>query len=174
MDTNYDPNVLFREEQQFRQPWLMAVLIGGFALCLVTAFIAFVSISKSHPLNALANPAVYVLASEALAIGLITILFLSVKMITEVRWDRLVVRAVPITRLRREIPINEIKECEARTYSPIREYGGWGIRYGRGGKAYNISGNRGVQLVLASGERVLVGSQKADDLAAAILERMKT
>lgn len=174
MDTNYDPNIVFYEEQQFRQPWLMVAMIGGFALFLVAAFMAFVSISKSHPLNALANPAVYVLASDALAMGLVTLLLLSAKMITEVRWDRLVVRAYPITRLRREIPIDQITSCEARTYSALREYGGWGIRYGRGGKAYNISGNRGVQLVLASGERLLVGSQKADELAAAILERMKT
>jgi len=54
------------------------------------------------------------------------------------------------------------------TYSPISDYGGWGIRYGSIGKAYNVSGNRGVQLELLNGERILIGSQKPEELAAAI------
>lgn len=173
MATNYDPNVLFREEQQFRQPWLMVVIIGGCVLSLVTFWIALVSINKSHPGSpAAVNPGVFVLAVEAMVMCLFVALFLTVKMITEVRLDGLSVRAHPIARLRRSIPYNQIDSCEPRTYSPIGEYGGWGIRYGRGGKAYNISGNRGVQLVLKSGEKLLLGSQKADELASAIRERM--
>jgi hypothetical protein len=173
MATNYDPNVLFYEEQQFRQPWLMVLLIVGFLGTLAAALMAGVAFYRSHPSGqAFANPGIYVLAVEALLVGLITALFLSVKMITEVRLDGLAVRAHPIARLRRFIPYNQIDSCEPRTYSPIGEYGGWGIRYGRGGRAYNVSGNRGVQLVLKSGERLLIGSQKSDELASAILERM--
>ena len=75
--------------------------------------------------------------------------------------------------MKRRIPLEDLKSVEARTYSPIREYGGWGFRYGRSGKAYNVMGNRGVQLELKSGERVLLGSQKAEDLAAAIQGEMR-
>jgi hypothetical protein len=39
------------------------------------------------------------------------------------------------------------------------EYGGWGIKYGKMGKAYNVSGNRGVQLEFTDGKRLLIGSQ---------------
>jgi hypothetical protein len=49
------------------------------------------------------------------------------------------------------IPFRDINRCEVRTYRPIREYGGWGIRYGRNGKAYNVSGDRGVQLEFIKG-----------------------
>lgn len=71
------------------------------------------------------------------------------------------------------IRFDEIEGCEARTYRPIREYGGWGIRYGlRGGKAYNVKGNQGVQLVLKNGRRILFGSQCAEELAAAIQARV--
>jgi hypothetical protein len=61
---------------------------------------------------------------------------------------------------------------EARTYRPILEYGGWGIRYSPFGQgcAYNVSGNRGVQLELADGQRILIGSQRAEELARAIGE----
>ena len=34
--------------------------------------------------------------------------------------------------------------------------------------AYNVSGNRGVQPVFSNGKRLLIGSQRPDELAAAI------
>lgn len=54
---------------------------------------------------------------------------------------------------------DSIRHSEVRTYSPLKEYGGWGIRYGSNGKAYNVSGNQGVQLEFRDGKRLLVGSQ---------------
>jgi len=78
----------------------------------------------------------------------------------------LYIRFFPLTH--QEIPFKDIVSCEVRTYSPIREFGGWGIRYGRGTKAYNVSGNRGIQLELSNGKRVLIGSQRPEELAGAI------
>jgi hypothetical protein len=74
----------------------------------------------------------------------------------------------------RTIAPAQIARWEARTYRPIRDYGGWGVRFGPRGRAYNVSGNRGVEITLANGKRVLVGSQRADDLAAAIARIAKT
>ena len=70
----------------------------------------------------------------------------------------------------RIIRVGDIAEATPRTYRPLGEYGGWGIRYGLGGMAYNVRGDRGVQLVLRDGRRVLIGSQRADELAKAIAE----
>jgi hypothetical protein len=61
---------------------------------------------------------------------------------------------------------------EALTYRPIKDFGGWGVRWAARGIVYNARGKRGVRMVLASGERVLVGSQRAEDLARAIGERI--
>jgi hypothetical protein len=63
----------------------------------------------------------------------------------------------------------DLNECFARKYRPILEYGGWGIRCGwKGGRAYNVSGNEGVQLVFKNGKRLLIGSKEAYGLEAAI------
>ena len=67
-----------------------------------------------------------------------------------------------------EIAFADIAEAAARSYSAVGEYGGWGVRSGGKGKAYNVSGDRGVQLVLRNGTRLLIGSQRADELAGAI------
>lgn len=68
----------------------------------------------------------------------------------------------------RRIPFAEIRRVHARTYRPLREFGGWGIRWGgRGRMAYNVSGNRGVEVELTDGRTVMVGSQSPDALAEA-------
>ncbi len=72
------------------------------------------------------------------------------------------------------IPFSEIAKCDARQYSPIKEYGGWGIRYGTKGMAYNVSGDRGVQLELTNGKRLLIGSQRSEELAKTIISKAFT
>lgn len=93
---------------------------------------------------------------------------------TEVREGAVWYRHYPLTGWKRW-PYEEIATCEPRTYRPILEYGGWGIRGGLPGKgmAYNVSGNRGVQLLLKNGKKFLLGSNSADELAAAIREQMQ-
>ncbi len=69
---------------------------------------------------------------------------------------------------RRRISVADIASAESVTYSPIADYGGWGIR-GWGKKvALNARGNRGVRLTLRDGRRVLVGSQRPEELAEAL------
>lgn len=68
----------------------------------------------------------------------------------------------------RRIPRSEIARAEAVTYSPLGEYGGWGIRGMGENTALNARGSRGVRLILRNGNRVLVGSQRAEELAAAL------
>ena len=97
-------------------------------------------------------------------------LFYKMALVVEVREDGLHYSFFPF--IRRTIAFENIAHCEARSYNPLKEYGGWGVRYGRSGKAYNVSGQRGVQLELATGERLLLGSQRPEELAAAIRVRM--
>ncbi len=37
--------------------------------------------------------------------------------------------------------LDKIVGAEARSYQPIVEYGGWGVRWSRSGRAFNVSGN---------------------------------
>jgi hypothetical protein len=65
---------------------------------------------------------------------------------------------------------SEIERYEPRTYRPLREFGGWGIRWTPGTLAYTVSGDRGVQLRLTTGRSVLVGSRHVEDFLGAIDE----
>ena len=75
----------------------------------------------------------------------------------------------PFTR--RRIALSEVMGAIARDYDALREYGGWGIKgWSRDRRAYNVSGNRGVEVFLRDGRSVMLGSQRADELAAAIMD----
>ena len=69
---------------------------------------------------------------------------------------------------RRRVSLVDIISALPVTYSPITEYGGWGIRGIPSNSALNARGNRGVRLTLRSGKRLLIGSQNAEALAAAL------
>ena len=90
------------------------------------------------------------------------------RLITEVRSDGLHLRFVPFHLRGINIPFKSIATVEACKYNPIKEYGGWGIRRGPKGKAYNVIGNLGVKLDFVDGKRLLIGSQNPEELAQAI------
>lgn len=71
-------------------------------------------------------------------------------------------------RTRYRIRTRHILRAYERQYDPLREFGGWGIRKGKGGNAFTLRGREGVQLEMRSGKKVLIGSQQAAGLAAAI------
>jgi hypothetical protein len=159
-------NVHFREEQRFRQLWLVALLILP---SVPTFYGAYQQLGIGRPFGNKPMPdagLVLFLAGYLLFL----IWFLSLKLVTEVRDDELYVKFVRLWRARR-IPLDQIRSAHAVTYRPLFDFGGWGIRCGRNGMAYNVSGDRGVQLELANGNKVLVGSQRAEELARAIDER---
>ena len=68
---------------------------------------------------------------------------------------------------------NDIQNLEIRTYRPLKEFGGWGLRFGQSGKAYTISGKTGLQLQLKNGRKVLFGTQKADVMKSYLQEMGK-
>ena len=59
---------------------------------------------------------------------------------------------------------SDIDEAFIRKYKPMDDYGGWGVKSGRKGKAYNVSGNMGLQLFLKSGEKILIGTNRPSEL----------
>ena len=59
-------------------------------------------------------------------------------------------------------------------YRPLRDYGGWGIRYGKYGKAYTLSGDIGVQLITVDQKKILLGTLKPEDMQKALDSTKKT
>ncbi|MDQ7778761.1 MAG: DUF6141 family protein, partial [Planctomycetota bacterium] len=142
--------------------WGVVILVAGIAYA---AFIYQIVLGKSFGTKP-APDAMLWLVVLFCGIGLPWFL-VSCRLVTEVRSDHIYVRFHPFWP--RRIRFNEIKRCSARTYSPLREYGGWGLKWMPGsGWAYNMSGNRGIQLELETGKRILIGTQKPEEFLAAL------
>ncbi len=63
---------------------------------------------------------------------------------------------------------DRIARVEARDYSPFRDYGGWGIRIGPRGWAYNVSGSQGIELTFTAGHRILIGTRDPEGFMRAV------
>jgi hypothetical protein len=63
-----------------------------------------------------------------------------------------------------------VEKSYVRTYKPIAEYGGWGLRSGifGNGQAFNVYGNTGLQLELKNRKKLLFGTQKKYEIEKAI------
>ena len=156
---------LFREVQHFRQRWLWALLL---AIAALSVWGAVQQLLLGIPFGN--NPAPdSVMIPLATVFGVVFPLgFYFMNLTTEVHQDGIYYRFFPFHLRFRRIALEDMTEYEVRGYSAIRDYGGWGIRYGRKGRAYNVSGNRGVWVRLSSGGSIMFGSQRPEGFAAAI------
>jgi hypothetical protein len=157
----------FREVQRFRQPWLRAALILPGLPMLYGAYRQFI---LGRPWGSRPSPDA-LLAILIAGYVLFVTWFLSLKLVTEVRDRELYVKFVRLFGSEERILWAQIRRVAAVTCRPARDYGGWGVRMGQKGMAYNVSGNRGVELELMDDRRLLIGSQRAEELAQAIEER---
>ena len=94
---------------------------------------------------------------------------ITVRLVTDIRSGELSVGLQGLWRKRR-VPLADIRSAIEVSYDPAAEYGGYGIRSGAKGLAYIASGNRGVQLELSDGPKLLIGSQRPGELARIIIQ----
>ena len=154
--------VVFTEIQRFKQIWLW-LLIGGMALVFWAGFFSQVIFGRHFGSNPISN---LTLTLVTAFMGVVfPYFFYYMRLKTNVRPEGIYVRFYPFHLKNIFIPIERIATAEAVKYNPILDFGGWGIRWGFGGKAYNVSGNKGVQLVYKDGKRLLIGSQKHKQFA---------
>ena len=158
------PNLRFREVQKFRQWWIWLVVYGIVAL-MWWGFVEQIILGR--PWGTKPAPD-WMLWLTWLLFGIgFPIFFHRVRLIVEVDDQGVRVRYPPFTT--RQFDFADIEHIEARSYKPVKEYGGWGIKgWSLNRIAYNVSGRQGVDLTLRDGRQVMLGSQKPAELAAAI------
>lgn len=149
------------EEEQRLAPWLIQLVYG----------VIFLAIGITYFTLQPGDDKMMALIAMAPALIIVTLLFTSLRMKTRVTGDGVHIKTLYfVSRL---IPFEEIEQSEAVQYKPLRDFGGWGLRISHKGKAYNMRGDRGVQLHLTENRRVLIGSQRDRELVQAIEAGMR-
>lgn len=166
------PEILFREDQQFRQPMLWILILGVSAFCVGTiAWMISRQVVQDIPFgeDAMSDGQMVGLGSIIIVLNLVVLwLFYALKLQTEVTGLGLFVRFKPLHRKTRQIDLSGVTSVTAVKYRPAMEYGGWGIRRGRHGMAYNVTGDLGVRIDYENGYHLLIGTRYPDELKAAI------
>lgn len=159
---------LFHEEQSFRQRRLrILVAIPPVAMLLLAIW----QVGLGHPLRKqpMTNPS---LIGWTIFLWIVYLRLLTVKLVTEVGAGEVRIAMRGLWRKSR-IYVATIRLVDVVTFDPIRDWGGYGIRSNKNGRAYIAGGNEGVQLTLANGQKVLIESRGARKLAGAIQEAIQ-
>ncbi|MFC4448278.1 hypothetical protein [Halorussus aquaticus] len=150
-----ETKVHFRENQKLGHSWVWGLL----GLRAVADLVALARGKRS------ARETV----GRLLALGGVALLLRVATLRTEVREDGIYVEFAPFHRSFRRIPFSDLADVQETGYGPLR-YGGWGIRWSPDGIAYTASGRSGVRFEQADGKSTFVGSDRPDELVAAVQE----
>jgi hypothetical protein len=151
---------IFEETQRFRQWWLWLMVT------FVIAVLTFKQFTATSPVQA--SPALL-----AVMVGIALLLWL-IKLEMKISSEGVLVRLFPFHLAFKNHSWETISRAEVQKYSPIFDYGGWGYRIGFGGKALNISGNMGLQLHFTNGKKLLIGTQRPDELRSVLQQLGRT
>ena len=178
-------NIIFFETQRFNKIFLLLILIPINAIN-IAGCIVQIGFGKPWGNNPMSDTGLII---SMVIILLLTAYMLYFNMKTIVDCDGIHIRIwlFPFYSHSKSFFWEDILEAYIRKYKPILEYGGWGIRLGlnntgfslirikpmnfgnrlnfRKSSAYNMSGNIGLQLVLANGIRVLIGTNSPEELS---------
>ena len=152
---------LHREEQHL--PWIWRCLIGVAAVGCIAGAVTVLTSGVSA-------------ATVACVPMLISVLFLVgayvmfVRVVVTVQPEAVVVTTGYLGWPRWVFNGENIESYRPVTFSPLRDFGGWGIKHGRGNRmCINAAGNRGVEIKLRGHKRTyIVGSNDPDNLVTAI------
>lgn len=147
--------MIFEETQQFRQWWLWVIIL----VATLSPLAALFYIPGGLTWEALISPGI------GLVVGVM--LFFGLRLKTKVDENGIYYRFFPFHLKTRFKSWEDIEYAYVRKYSPLGEYGGWGIRLTFGnGLALNVSGNMGLQIKYKNGKKLLIGTNKATELEA--------
>jgi len=154
--------VLYKES--IRWSWWVNLLFGITLLPAAIALKALASGNVGPGEGAMPVWTVFLLLSLGLGIPGCVYAFMG-ELRIRVKEDGLDLRWGYLDLIRKEIPFQAVERAEAVTYSPIGDFGGWGIRWGgKGKRAWTVRGNRALVLHLSDGSRFYIGSEKPERL----------
>jgi hypothetical protein len=157
----------FTEKQRFRQFWVWALVLGLLGL-FVWAFVQQIIFGIPWGNNPASDTGLILFSLIPLGIA---VLFLVARLETRIDRKGVSFRFIPFHRTWREIDWKMISRAYVRYYKPLSEFGGYGIRLGlKSGKAYNVSGNQGLQIELKNGKKLLIGTRRPEEMAKHIPE----
>lgn len=150
-------NRVFNESQSYRGTWVMYLILLVELPTIVLLFVFFLKEDDKSEMG---------IALIVVIVSLFLILLFISKLKLETRIDDLGIsfRYFPFIRRWRKIEKNHILSVKVINYSPVTDYGGWGLKGNKTTKAYSILGDEGILIDTGEKKRIMIGTSKAKEL----------
>lgn len=148
-------DAVYSEDQKFTQWWIKAIPYLLLALG-VTARFLLARTGSSYEFS-------YIILFTAL---LMFTLFNGMNLSLKIDRDTIRYGFWPFHWKPRIIERSAIQSVAVVQYDPVSDFGGWGIRFREGAKAYTVSGSHGLEIKLLTGKTILIGTSRPDELSA--------
>lgn len=159
--------LLFREKQRLNI-FSLALSLSLFVLLLIYLYKQFnneVSLSN----NLVNNVG---LTSLLVLVGILVLVSVFATQETIITDKGISLTFFPVLWSKRSIQWEDVENVYVREYNPLQEFGGWSIfrvngpvQRGLGNnRAINVKGNKGLQLIMKDGSKLLIGTQKVDEI----------
>jgi len=148
-----------------RQGW---VILGGAVLVIITGIAIPLIQQASNPTKAMTMGELWLMMGAVLAVSAFLVsMFLTSRLIIEIGSSGISYRYPPFVGSK-QIAWDEIQYAWVRKYNPMREYGGWGYRGIRRRRAFNMSGNLGIQIITKTDGQMLLGITRQSQASAVL------
>jgi hypothetical protein len=155
-------NMEFKECQQFRQWWVLLVL-SGVNILVLYALYQELFLGEDLVGEVISNAGLII---ALVTIILVNILFYMLRLETKINRKGILVRFFPFSSKFTLYPWEKINSAQVVKYRPLLDFGGWGYRISITGKgrALNVSGDEGLQLVFNNKDKLLIGTQQSEKM----------
>ena len=143
---------VFIENQRFNQWWLHLTMVITLFSIIIPLLLNTEKIFSNKDLSNILIPLIIII--------LVYSFILSVQLKTRIDEKGIHYQFFPIWLKLKLVPWSDLDQCYCRSYRPLSKFGG----YSTDGKALNIRGKWGVQLVFNNGKKLFLGTQKPEDV----------
>jgi uncharacterized integral membrane protein len=150
-------NQVYKETQTYRRTWVMYFILMVELPTLILLLVFFIQAEDKTEMG---------IALSVVGGTLTLILLFIFNLKLETRIDRIGVsfKFFPFVRTWRKYPREKIQSISVISYSPITDFGGWGLEGNSTTKAYSILGDKGLLLDVGEKKKIMIGTMKANEL----------
>ncbi|PZX51817.1 hypothetical protein LV84_03575 [Algoriphagus ratkowskyi] len=150
-------NRIFKESQSYVGTWVMYLIILIELPTLILLAILYATSEDKQEM-------IIAMAVVIGTMGLLILLILSLRLETRIDRQNISFRYKPIIRNWRNYSRAEILSAEVIEYSPLTDYGGWGLKGNKTTKAYSVLGDEGLLLDVGEKKKIMIGTMKSKEL----------
>lgn len=152
-------NPIFKETQSFNKWWHYSLISSPFILFIILMILTQTGVIETK--NGEKEPLTFLISIITAFVFMVW--FITMRLITTIDETGITAHFFGIPFCKKYINWNDIQSIQVVEYSPLFDYGGWGVRWSFNGWCYNVSGKIGIRIIQKNGKPFLIGTQQAEE-----------